>query len=108
MHIRQWLQEDFQKRQCAIVINETLWQLSKTVEKEVEESFYQELLDLNYPDETETYMAANLAGAKARNIPLQNTINSDGEIIVGYNHELASILLVDNLQSLVREKYANI
>lgn len=108
MTIRQWLQEDLQKRRCAIVINKTLRQLSKTVEKKVVEDFYQELLNLNFSDEAENYVAANLAGAKARGIPLQNTIDADGKIVSGYNHELASILLVNNLQTLIREKYATI
>ena len=103
MHIKQWLQEDFQKRQCAIVINETLWLLGKIVEKKIEEGFYQQLLNLNYPAEFEIYFTKNLAGAVARGIALQNTINPDGKIVVGHHHERASILLVQNL---IREKHA--
>lgn len=136
MYIKHWLQEPLQKRQCQIIIDETMWQLSqqgikvpKIIEREVASTqtnalgqpmrcyerwyegsndFYQQLLDLNYPAEFEIYFAKNLAGAVARGISLQNTINPDGKIVVGHHHELASILLVENLQTLIREKYAAI
>lgn len=50
MHIKQWLQEPLQKRQCEIIISQTLWEL-KTVEKNVD--FYQQLLDYKFDEELE-------------------------------------------------------
>lgn len=130
MHIKQWLQEPLQKRQCEMIIDETLWELGikpKTVEREMESTqtnalgqsmrcyqkvydgvdFYQQLLDLDYPAEFEIYFAKNIAGAVGRGISLQNTINPDGKIVVGYNHDLVSYIY-GTLQTLIREKYATI
>lgn len=102
MHIKQWLKEPLQKRQCQMIIDETLWELvqqgakvPKIIEKEVEstqtnalgqpmrcykrlyegaDDFYQQLLDYNFDEELEFRFLQYLQTLKTRIVPLDEIL----------------------------------
>jgi Ni,Fe-hydrogenase I large subunit len=128
MYIKQWLQEPLQKRQCEMIIDQTLWELGikpKTVERKVESmgvnDFYQQLLDYKFDEELEFRFMQCLQTLEVRTVPLyeilavfgvqsptvQNMMSGDGTTKKGLDHDAACIVF-RILQDLVREKYATI
>lgn len=124
MYIKQWLQEPLQKRQCEMIIQETLWELTqqgvkvpKTVEREVD--FYQQLLDYKFDESLEFRFLQCLQALNTKLVPIdeilavfaaqsptvQNIMCGDGTIRKGLDNDAAhNVFRV--LQNLVREKYA--
>jgi hypothetical protein len=121
MHIKQWLQEPLQKRQCEMIIDETLWELAQQgvkVPKNVE-NFYEQLLCYNFDEDLEFLFYQYLQILQSTKISIsesmqvfgvesptiQDMMQADGTIKKGFAPDIArSVFRV--LQSLVREKYA--
>lgn len=103
MYIKQWLQQPLQKRQCAMIIDETLWQLAqqgviklpKSVEREVDSTrtnafgqpmrcyerwyegsndFYQQLLDYRFDESLEFRFLQCLQALNTKLVPIDEIL----------------------------------
>ena len=134
MYIKQWLQEPLQKRQCTMIIHETLWELGVLQKQGVYITkrsegcaadystkgrpyqvfiptegwldneialFYNQILEYKFDRRLDDYVKKLLKEGK----PLQNTMDSKGNIRTGANNDVACFIF-GTLQGLIREKYA--